>query len=158
MNARIIFFAILSANFYSQTVSAKSDVKFHGSLYEISCVVNNDNPIDVAFGNVGVNKIDGIQYTQPVPVDITCDGSYSGEFSLYVKGTAADFDDSAVQTDVPDLSIRIMQDGSRIQINKPIIVSSAHPPALTAVPINRPGSSLSEGVFKATATLVVEIV
>jgi type 1 fimbria pilin len=39
------------------------------------------------------------------------------------------------------------------ELNKPIPISLTNPPRLEAVPVKRPGATLKEGPFEATATL-----
>ena len=157
MKKKIIMSTVFGLCLIGADVAAKSDVKFHGTLYKITCVINNDQPVDVSFGNVGINKIDGVQYTQNVTLNITCDDDYNGGMTLYVNGTATQFDNSALQTDQAELGIRIMQDGVPVVLNKPIAVTVEHPPVLTAVPVTLPGNTLEEGTFHGTATLVAEI-
>lgn len=151
---RIIFLCVLFASF---DVLSKSNVKFHGQLNNMSCMINNNEPVNIAFGNVGINKIDGAKYTQPVPVELICDDSYSGIVLLSIKGVVSDFDNSAIQTDVSDLGIRIMNDGKPIPLDEAIACSVSSLPKLTAVPVAKPGGALNEGVFHGVATLVAEI-
>lgn len=148
---------ILMAVVAIKATQAKSDVNFHGTLYSISCIINNDKPVDILFGNVGVNKVDGVQYTQSIPLSMTCDEGYSGALLLTIAGNESGFDDSAVMTDAPGLAIRIMQGGEVIQVNKPFIITTGNLPVLTAVPVKDPQITLTGGEFHATATLIAEI-
>jgi type 1 fimbria pilin len=56
-------------------------------------------------------------------------------------------------TGVTDLAIQIKQNGVAFELNKPIPISLTNPPRLEAVPVKRPGATLKEGPFEATATL-----
>ncbi|MEY0891467.1 pilus assembly protein, partial [Providencia rettgeri] len=60
------------------------------------------------------------------------------------------------QTNEKNLAIRITQNGQPFEINKPITITPTTPPAIKAVPIKRPGSTLTEGPFSVTATLLAE--
>lgn len=148
---------LLPLIFLSNETHSNSDVNFHGTLYKVTCRINNDAPVDIQFGNVGINKIDGVLYTQSVPLKITCDEAYSGNLSFTITGTMASFDRSAIQSDIAGLGIRIMQDGKPVTIGQSFSISATSPPALTAVPVAQTGSTLNEGLFHATATFVAEV-
>ena len=151
---RIITFACLSfliAMTISLSRAAESKVHLHGTLYKVSCVVNNIQPI--VFGKVGVKKVDGIRYLMPVDFSYTCDAQTDATLNLRVNGNISDFNDSAVQTDVDGLAIEIKNNGQKIKIGDPL--PSPDTAQLTAVPVQRPGTALSEGHFSAVATLIV---
>ncbi len=57
----------------SLAAQAADNLKFHGTLISPpNCTINNDQTIDVKFGNLLINKIDGTRYAQNVPYEITC--------------------------------------------------------------------------------------
>ncbi|CRY55655.1 minor pili exported protein [Yersinia intermedia] len=137
---------------------AAENMNFYGTLVEPpSCSINNGGNIDVDFGDrVGVKKVDGVNYLQPLNYQITCDSSASvGMMTLEIVGFPADYDSAAVVTGVTDLAIQIKQDGVPFELNKPILISQFNPPQLEAVPVKRLGATLREGPFEATATLRV---
>ena len=114
-------------------------------------------PLTIDFKDVGVNKVDGINYRLPMNYTITCAGStLPWEMVLTVKGTASSFESAAVQSSVTDLGIKLLQNGQPFQLNTPIVINPATPPALEAVPVKRPGSTLKSGGFSAAATLMAE--
>ncbi|MNP84764.1 hypothetical protein D3C76_1842150 [compost metagenome] len=53
-----------------------------------------------------------------------------------------------------DLAVRLLQNGKRFTLNNPIPIKLNAPPRLEAVPVKRPGATLKEGAFEATATLL----
>ncbi|MDI3197828.1 fimbrial protein [Serratia ureilytica] len=135
---------------------AADNMRFSGTLIEPpTCSINDGNRVDVDFGDrVGVKKVDGKNYLQPVNYQITCEpGAGSWAMTLEVVGSAADFDRAAIESNVDNLAIRLLQDGKPFALNKPIAIQRNAPPQLEAVPVKRPGSELSEGAFEATATL-----
>ncbi|WP_049613810.1 fimbrial protein [Yersinia pekkanenii] len=143
----------------SAQVSA-TNMEFSGTLIDPPpCVVNGGSMIDVAFGkNLGVNKIDGINYTQVVPYRVICDGTNTSlDLGLtIVSVSVTSFDPAAIQTNIPDLGIRLLKDGAPFALNTRISYDSNNPPVLQAVPVQAVGATLSEGDFEATATLLVD--
>jgi type 1 fimbria pilin len=147
---------LLACGMLSTPVQAAENMKFYGTLVEPpACTINNGGNVDVDFGNrVGVKKVDGVNYLQPMNYQITCDPNANAwAMTLEIVGTPADYDRAAVVTGVTDLAIRIKQNGVAFELNKPIPISLTNPPRLEAVPVKRPGATLKEGPFEATATL-----
>ncbi len=147
---------LLTGVCFSAAVAAADDMTFRGTLIEPpACSINNGEDIDVDFGErVGIKKVNGVNYLQPVSYRITCEPSASKwNMTLTVIGTQAAYDKAAVRTDVTDLGIRLIQNGKPFELNLPIPVNPASPPKLEAVPVQRPGATLEEGKFVATATL-----
>lgn len=117
--------------------------------------------VEVDFGNnIGINKIDGVNYRQPMNYLIKCaTGSVKGlALKLTMKGTAADFDSTkaALKTNVEGLGIRLYHDGSPFVLNEALTIDKDAPPKLEAVPVKKAGATLQEGAFEATATLLAE--
>ncbi len=138
-------------------VQAKENMNFYGVLIEPPpCSINNGNLIDISFGDkVGVSKVDGNNYLQQISYQIVCEaGSAPWNMTLEIVGTSTDYDNAAIKTNMPDLGIRILQNGQAYEVNKPIKINALNPPKLEAVPVKRPGSMLKEGEFEATATLL----
>lgn len=139
---------------------ADSDVKFHGTLVVVTCQVNQDKLVNVSFGEVGVKKIDGINYSASIPFVVTCNnlsGQGNPGLTLSVNGTAADFNENTISTTVSGLGIQIMKDGVPLKLNTETEISYVPQPTLTAVPVKADGVELSAGDFHATATLVVHV-
>ncbi|WP_158784164.1 fimbrial protein [Pantoea sp. BAV 3049] len=145
----IFFFAV------SITGQAEENMKFHGTLVSYpDCTINNNQPIEINFGNVGVNKVDGVNYTKDIDYNITCDGD-ADDAGLYISllGTAVQFDLAAVESSVADLGIEIKNNDKPFTLGTQIKVDKNALPKLTAVPVKKDGAELSVGDFSATATL-----
>lgn len=133
------------------------DVKFHGTLKKKPCLIDNDGDIYVHFGNVGVKRVDGQRYMQPVPYTIHCEETDpTWQLTLSVNGTQAGFENTALGTDATGLGIRILQNGVPMEINRAIPINVGSPPTLQAVPVQQSGVTLPEQAFTATATLLAE--
>lgn len=132
------------------------NVKIHGTLKRIPCVINNDKTIAIEFGNVGVNKVDGVNYKQPIDYTLECeDRDETASLHMTLRGVQASYNTGAVNTNIPGLGIEILQNGSPVTINKSFVIDFNSPPRLEAVPVSS-GATLSEGAFSATATLLAE--
>ncbi|EOL9020294.1 fimbrial protein [Cronobacter dublinensis] len=145
-----------------QTASASQtgdnvSVNFKGEFSIVTaCTIKNDQIIDVAFGEVGVNKVDGVNYKQTIPYTVDCKGATDNSpLSLMMSGAAANYDDAAVTTSADGLGIRIEANGQPMSLNKPLstTLGELQSLTLTAVPVKDPIKTLSEGIFSATATL-----
>jgi hypothetical protein len=141
-----------------------SQIDLYGTLIEPPpCTINNGQDIDVPFGeNVGISRVDGVNYKKNVDYQITCDDS-SGDntvtLGLIVNGQPTTFDSAAVQAQIEgststDLGIKLILGGNDFSLNKRVNINKDTPPLLEAVPVKKPGTTLPEGQFTATATLM----
>lgn len=134
-------------------------VSFQGGLVEaLPCTINNGEPIEVDFGdNLVIRNLDGVRYSKPIPYQIDC--SAAGIVRLSLKGISSSFDDSAFQTNLAGLGIRIVSArGIPVpwQISYIAQVDVLAPPVLIAVPVADPAQPPSPGAFTARATLLAE--
>ncbi|NYA45330.1 fimbrial protein [Serratia fonticola] len=123
------------------------------------CLVNGDTAIDVNFGNaLQTTSIDGINYATPVPFSLSCTGN-PASLRLRFQRTVSGFDSDVLATNFADLGIKLLKpDSSALALGEWFTFGySATPPAISAVPVKRPGSILPGGVFNSTATLLVEV-
>lgn len=156
MKNRILLMLWAGGVLLSGGVQAKENMSFYGTLIEPpACSINSGEIIDVDFGErVGIKKINGVNYQQSIGYRITCDPSASQwNMTLVMIGNQTSYDKAAVRTDITDLGIRLLQNGEPFELNKPIPINPASPPTLEAVPVQRPGSTLTDGKFLATVTL-----
>lgn len=124
-----------------------------------ACTLNDNSAIDVDFGNaLQTTSIDGNNYTTPVPFTLACVGNPSS-LRLRFQGTITDFGTGVLATNFPDLGIQLLKpDSSVLAMDEWFTFAySATPPAISAVPVKRPGTILPGGVFNSTATLLVEV-
>ncbi|HCR1077296.1 TPA: fimbrial protein [Enterobacter cloacae] len=153
---------LLSLMSLSAVAPADGDMgmTFRGTLIEPPpCSINDGNRVDVDFGErVGINKVDGVNYRQPVNYQITCesDGNANWALKLSLSGATAGFDQEALQTSKTDLGIRVYQNDTPFTPGSTLAVNLDNPPRLEAVPISRAGATLTEGAFEAWATLRAE--
>lgn len=138
--------------------SALANLTFDGTMIEPpACLINSGSNIEVDFKEVGIKKVDGVNYRERLSYAITCEaGTLPWEMVLRVEGVATTFESSALQTSVPDLGLQFFQNDIPLELNKGLVINPAAAPVLDVVPIKRAGTSLSQGDFSASATLLVK--
>ena len=128
-------------------------------LAKPSCKLNNNNPINVDFGDVTTNKIDGSNYIKSLVYSLNCENGASGSMTLSINGNPSSFDPSALTTSVAGLAIRLKNNAATLALNTGS-ATFTYPtdalPSLFAVPIKRSGVSLSAGAFTASATMTLD--
>lgn len=156
----LVLVTILTVNLsigYAAQSGDSSAVNFTGILKRRPCHINNDQIIYIHFGEMGVNKIDGVNYAKTIPYSIKCEEIGDDlSLKLYLRADHPWFDYTTIVTTKTDLGINILQDGKLMEINSGLTINYHKPPVLVAVPIKRIKSDLSEGSFTATATLLAE--
>lgn len=150
--------------------SSQVDIQMTGTVTGGgSCSVNNDEVVDISFGDVPIEEIDGVSaYAQPVPLMVSCPGSVTPDTTLTVHIVVANtqsWDNQSIMTSVDGLGIRfwdfipsiIIQPVSSENMtggftNKPSQINSNQ---INAVLTKAPGATLTPQDFTATATLEV---
>lgn len=120
------------------------------------CVINDDRPIDVEFGDVMTTRVDGDNYKMPVNYTLSCTGGTSNAMKLQVKGTGAAFDATVLQTNRTGLGIELRQGAGKLAVNDWLNFTYPNKPELWAVPVKQTGVTLTGGEFSAGATMAVD--
>lgn len=121
-----------------------------------SCIINSGSTLNVPFGNdMMTTRVDGTNYRRGVPYTVSCTGHTSNDMTLKLQGTATVFDAKALSTSNADLGVKLYINGAAWNLNTPTNFTYPTLPAIEAVPVKRPASTLRAGAFSASATLVV---
>lgn len=153
------FFPSLLLSAWAVRAAALGEMVFYGTLNRPPvCTINDGQKIDVDFGEkVGVNKVDGNNYLQEINYPMSCEPGVTGmALGLTFYGAVSSFDKAALQTNMPDLAIRILYNGQPFELNKRINISLGNLPKLEAVPVKKIGSNLTSGAFSVTGTLLAD--
>ncbi|MEB7884619.1 fimbrial protein [Serratia fonticola] len=153
MKLFLLFFSMLAM----LPAYGKDNMTFTGTLIEPPpCSIDDGNKLrPVQFGKVGVNKVNGINYQQPIDYSINCVDISGWTLTLKLTtGTPATFLDGTIQTDVPGLGIQITINDKPMELSKNFVINPSNLPKLKAVPVKDAGAVLTEGTFSATATLL----
>lgn len=120
-----------------------------------ACVINDNLPVEVNFGDVMTTRVDGNNYRRRVKYTLSCTGASSNSIRLQVHGVGAAFDNKVLLTQKTGLGIALLQGGNRLPINSWLNFTYPTLPVLEAVPVKQEGITLSAGEFSAGATLKV---
>ncbi|CAI1015065.1 Minor fimbrial protein prsF precursor [Serratia marcescens] len=120
------------------------------------CVINDDRPVEVEFGDVMTTRVDGDNYKMPVNYTLSCSGGTSNAMKLQVKGNGAAFDATVLQTNKTGLGIELRQGDGKLAINSWLNFTYPNKPELWAVPVKQAGTTLTGGEFSAGATMAVD--
>lgn len=152
---------IVSAWLASPVVAA-DNMTFHGTLMETPpCEINNGQPIEISFDEVGVNKIDGKNYAQTFKMMYQCSGNDQDVVVRYVGDVTA-FDNAAVKSNITDFGINLRSpsvNGVLTDFNVGTTLPvSADQTSLTfvATPVKRKGADLPGEHFISSAMLQLE--
>jgi type 1 fimbria pilin len=76
--------------------------------------------------------------------------------ALTITANAMTNDNTAIQTDKTGLGIRLLQNGTPMDLNQALVFTPGNAPLLEAVPVTSDKNLLTEGAFLAVATIQVE--
>lgn len=126
------------------------------------CIINDDRPIEVDFGEVLTTRVDGNNYLMPVNYTISCASTEGKGMKIQVSGTPASFDSRVLQTTSAGLGIALKTDvglgGGLYPIDLNQWWSGYHsnnPWRFWAVPVKQNDVALRGGAFTAGATMRV---
>ncbi|QLA06940.1 fimbrial protein [Enterobacter ludwigii] len=125
--------------------------------------MNNDKVIEISFGDVPIEEIDGIDsYYQPVPLTVTCSGSASTSVSIAIRGNVTPWDRNSIVTSTDGLGIRhwihvpgLYMDPAPTGGFNIVALNDIPTLIIHAVLNKQSGKTLTPQEFSATATLLV---
>lgn len=150
---------MLTAVMFPELLPAATTVTVRVTVIEAPpCVINNNQTIEVNFGDVMTNRVDGSNYEQALNYTLSCTGNASNALKMQLVGTQAGsgFASNVLQTDAAGLGIALKNGGSAMALNSWTNFTYPTLPVLTAVPVKGSGVTLSGGAFSASATMRVE--
>lgn len=130
---------------------------FTGRLVQQSfCIVNNDQVINVPFGNVGINKVESGRYIKDVNYQLDCKGAAPGAtVNMLIKASPSAWDAMAAGTDIAGLGVRFLLEKTPMALNTAMPIDSNTPPHLQVQLVKDPSIELTEQPFTAIGTLLV---
>ncbi|MNZ46369.1 hypothetical protein D3C78_640480 [compost metagenome] len=155
----LMLLTVISTGKAAQTGDTLS-ITFQGKfILSTPCTVSNDEVIDVNFGNIRINGVNGKDNVQVIPFSVDCHGAPDNSpLDLIVFGTQESYDDAALTTSADGLGLQIQANGQAMKLNKPFSTTLGELPSLTltAVPVKDAAKTLTEQPFTATATLIAQ--
>ena len=144
------------------------DVNFTANLIQnppcdVSGPDGPDQPIKIPVGEIGINKINGVNYQQDFTLTLSCGIGLGNSVALYLeyRGMPADFDENALQANQSGLGIRLYNQGKLMPINNGLAITMSDNGVtmlpLSAVPVrdSDPAVTLYEGDMTATASVEI---
>lgn len=119
------------------------------------CVINNNKPIEVDFGNVLTTQVNGSNYRKRVNYTFSCTGSSSNMMKLMIGGSGAVFDPDILRTNIASLGIKFEVSSGKLPLYSWISFIYPTKPDIWAVPVKEDGVTLKGGVFTSTAIMEV---
>ncbi|WP_262504755.1 fimbrial protein [Serratia liquefaciens] len=119
-----------------------------------SCTINDDQPIEVDFGDVMTTLVDGGNYRMPVNYTLLCKAGSPNAMKLQVRGNGASFDSTLLSTNKAGLGIALQRGDGKQAINSWMNFTYPDKPELWAVPVKQRGATLTGGEFSAGATMI----
>lgn len=152
-------FILSAAVCCASSVQAAENMSFRGTLLEYPpCEINDGQPVEIDFGEVGINKIDGKNYSRTFTLTYDCQGASTDKILRYLGNVTA-FDTAAVQSNIANFGIRLAHRSSDGGVS-PLTVGSAlllaadvRSSTFVVTPVKKAGVELLEGAFTAGATL-----
>ncbi|HHL2499697.1 TPA: fimbrial protein [Yersinia enterocolitica] len=120
-----------------------------------ACTINENKAMSVDFDKVLTQKVNGENYIKQVNYSLQCAGSGSDVYYMKIEGTAAPFNNSALQTNITDFGIALLANDKPLKINDSITFSPDKKPVLHVVPIKRANSQVKGGDFTASAIMKI---
>jgi len=138
-----------------------SSINVSLTIIKMPCDIKGSGPggiIDVNFGDdVMTTRVDGVYKSRPVNYTFNCTGKVeSNQMQMQIIGDGASFDSDVLKTEQADLGILLMNNGSKMPINKWINFNYTNLPVLTAAPVKATGAVLNGGAFSSAATMKIE--
>ncbi|VXC36238.1 fimbrial protein [Pseudomonas sp. 8O] len=120
---------------------------------------NASGYIEVLFGEMRTDMIDGVNYKKPIPVSLNCSGNPSSlRFKFTSAGGAAMFDPTVLATNFSDLGVRLLKpDSTQLNLNEVFEVGAVGALNFMAVPVKKTGANLPTGNFGTSVVLTVEV-
>lgn len=143
------------------TYSAANDFTVSPS----TCTINNNNPIDINFGNVHQRTIGTDPLTTPIRVNRTLNYScpnagITTPITITYKGTQSSFDSRLLLMTNPDVGTALVRGGSAVQVNGKFltqITNSVGADNVTFSLVQRAGSLPAAGPITGSGVLVMGV-
>lgn len=132
-------------------------IMLYGKLIKATvCKLNNDNPIIVDFGNVGIMKVNSGNYIKDIDYTLECtNASATSVVNMTLLGTAEPWDANALVSDVTGLGAKILYNGNPMVLQKPVNIAVGTTPKLQVQLVAQSGVTLEETPFMVTGTLLI---
>lgn len=153
---RIVLTGVVLSCSLSQAANVEKQLTISGVVSATPpCVINENRPITVPFGDIAIASIDGVYKTTAVVYSLKCKDAPSLRMKL--KGNySANLRPLLEVPERDNLGIQIKVDGRPVEINTWFPMDNHRVPKLEAVLVKKQGGDIKSGVFRSSATLEVD--
>jgi hypothetical protein len=120
------------------------------------CIINDDRPIIVDFGEVITTRIDDSNNRLPVDYTLSCKDAPYNTMRMKIQGNGAHFDSTVLQTSKNGLGIELQNNKNKFSVNSWLNFIYPNKPDLWVVLVKQRGATLTGGEFTAGATMKVD--
>ncbi|QLG92197.1 fimbrial protein [Pseudomonas yamanorum] len=159
---------LTSSNNYDATRPELTVTYTAANNFEVSpstCTINNNNPINIDFGNVHQRAMGSDPLTTTIRTDrrltYTCpDPGITTPITITYKGTSSSFDSRLLMMTSPDVGTALIRAGSAVQVNGSFltrITNSVGGDDVTFSLVRRNGSLPTPGAISGSGVLVMGV-
>lgn len=153
-------FALLGAAYSGPVLALGANLFGNLIVTPPECLLNNSQQEAVHFGDILLTRIDGQEYKQPVPFNLTCTNLAKNTLKITLQGDPTIFNSNgALRTDNSKLGIAFYVNNLRVAVNEPLNAVYTALPKIEAAPVKNSTASFIDtdgGYFTALATFKVE--
>ncbi|WP_315139365.1 fimbrial protein [Achromobacter marplatensis] len=144
----------------AQSDSSKKQIRIDisGTIRaKVPCIINDNQPISIPFGDVQITRIDGQYKMTVIPYTLDCKRAGSYALKMKISGDSADFNTNLLSIPTQSsLGIALKRGTTNIALNDWFSLNPASPPTLQAVLVAHGTGEITGGEFSASATMVVD--
>ncbi|MCK1144924.1 fimbrial protein [Providencia vermicola] len=154
----LLFLGLLISNSYaaSYNLTIKGNLKIESP----ECLLNTNSQKSVSFGDVLLTRLNGANYKQTIPFELTCHNILKNNLKLKVIGNPTRFNSyGGLSTSNSKIGIVFYIDSIQQPINTLLDFNYNHLPNIEVAPIKDMSANFSDtdgGQFSATAMLQIE--
>lgn len=146
---------LLVNNASAETVRSQVAVNVSVTVTEAaSCQLNDNRAIEIAFGDMPINRIDGHDYQKrSLGYGLSCNKPIP--LRLEITGSAASDNGQQLKTSIAGLNMKFFANGNSLSLNSSLKFNYPFNPELEVVPIISPGGVSRSGMFSTTAIIKI---
>lgn len=145
---------LLSALVSGMVRASTVELSITATVTAPTCTLNSGNAVNIDFGTVPADEIDGEKNSKSIDYNIQCTGQR--DLKIKLQGTGSGFNSNLLMTDNDNVGIKFAQNETALNLNTYVTFSSDDPPGLSAVLVKKPGGNVTGGRFTATGYLVMD--
>lgn len=134
-----------------------SKIIFTGKLIKTTvCKLNNDKPIVVDLGIVGIKNVKSGNYIKNIDYTLECtNASATSVVDMTLLGVVESWDSTLLASDIRGLGAKILLNGNPLKLQEPVDIAVNSTPKLQVQLVAQSGVNLQDAPFTITGALLV---